>query len=67
MYRAIKWTKVDLSSQVFFNIHPRAISQEALMNLIHTMCLQITLLKSLPLHPGANELKRNLVKGFKKC
>ena len=36
---------VDLSWEVFCGIHWRAISQEVLMNLIRSMCLEITLLK----------------------
>ena len=46
---------VDLSSKVFCGIHLRAISQEALMNLICNICSEITILKLVHL-PGANEL-----------
>ena len=31
-YQAITWTKVDLASQVLFDIHLREISEEALTN-----------------------------------
>ena len=37
-------------------IHLRTILQEVLLNLIHTMCSEIKLLKLLPLLPRANEL-----------
>ena len=36
------WTNADLSSKVFCDIHPRAISQEVLLNLICKMCFGIT-------------------------
>ena len=45
--------------EVFCGIHPRAISQEVLMNLICNICLEITLPKLLQYVPGANELMKN--------
>ena len=51
---AIIRTKVDLLSKGFCRTQLRAISQELLMN--HSMCLEITFLKLLPLLPGAIEL-----------
>ena len=47
---------VDLLSNVYCNIHPRTVQQQVLMNFIRNICLEITLLKSLPHIPGANEL-----------
>ena len=40
-------TNVDLllSSEAFCGIHPRAISHQVLINLIHNICLEITLFK----------------------
>ena len=35
-------TQVDLSSNMFYGFHLRAISEERLMNLIHNMCSEIT-------------------------
>ena len=46
----------NLSSEVFWSIHLRAISQEVVMNLIRNMCSGITFLKLLPYLLGANEL-----------
>ena len=43
-HQAITWTNVDLSSKVFCGIHLRAISQD-LVNLIHNMSLEMTLLE----------------------
>ena len=52
LYQAIAWANADLSLKVFCGIHLRAISQ-VLMNLIHNMYSEITLLKLLP-HLGAS-------------
>ena len=41
---------------MFGGINLRAVLQEVLMNLIHNMCSEITLLKLLPYLPGGNEL-----------
>ena len=46
---------VLMSSKVLVGIQLRAISHKVLMNQIHNMCLEITVLKLLHL-PGANEL-----------
>ena len=54
--QAITWTNVDLSSKVLSSIHLREILTVVLMNLIHHMCSEITLLKLLPNPPGANKL-----------
>ena len=50
-HEAITLTDIDLSSEVFYGIHLRPISQ-VLMNLILDMCLGIALLKLLPHLPG---------------
>ena len=42
-YQAITATNVDLSLKVFCGIHLREILHEVLMNLIHNICLEITL------------------------
>ena len=43
-HQAITSINVGLSLKVFCAIRPGAISQEAFMNLIRNMCLEITLL-----------------------
>ena len=43
--------RLDLLSKMFCGIHLKAISQEMLMNLICSGCLEITLLKSLAYDP----------------
>ena len=53
--QAITWTNVDSSSKVFYDICLRAILQEVLMNLIHDMCSEVTLLTLLWYPSGANE------------
>ena len=45
-HQAITWTHVDLTSEVFHGIHLRAISQEALMNLICNIHLEFALFKN---------------------
>ena len=55
-HQTITWTNIDLSQKEFCGIHLKAISQKVLTNLIHNMCLEITLLKSLPYPPGGNGL-----------
>ena len=45
-------TNVDLSSNVFWGVQLRAISQEVLISLIHRMCSKITLSKLLPTSQG---------------
>ena len=44
------------SSMGFDDIHPRAISQEVLMNKIPNMCLEMRFPKFLTHFPGATEL-----------
>ena len=54
--QAIAWTNVDPSSKVFCHIHLRGLSQEVFMNLIHSMCSEITPLELVTHLPGVNEL-----------
>ena len=44
-HQAIPWTNADLSSQVFYGIYLRTISQELLQISIHKISLKITLLE----------------------
>ena len=39
----------------FYGIYMRAVSQEALINLIQNMCSEIALLKLLPYFPGMSQ------------
>ena len=57
-HRAFTWTYVDIPPKVFCVIHLKAIPQEVLMNIIRTMCLESTLLKSLSHLLGTSELNR---------
>ena len=52
--------QLDLSSNVFWGIHMRAIRQELTMNLIHNMCFESTFLTFLPHLQGANEVNQLL-------
>ena len=51
--QAIIWTSF-VASKMFLSIH-QTLSQEVRVNLIRHICLEITLLKLLPLLSGANE------------
>ena len=53
----ITWTNVDWSSTVFCDNPLRVNSQEVSMNLMHSMCSDITLLKSLKHLPGGQWVK----------
>ena len=58
--QVITWTNVHVSSMEFCGIHLRAISQVMPVNLICSMCLEITLSELLPHFRGANELTGNV-------
>ena len=55
-HKVITWTYIDISSKVFGGFCIWAILQEVLMNFIHNMCSEITLLELLAHLSGAGEL-----------